>query len=333
MRPPHKRSFLRRATIGLFKWGAILTVALLVVTSIAGRVLHARDAARWKAPGGLVDVGGGRRMHLYCTGSGAPTVVLEAGLGDFSIPSWNSVQPAISGYTRVCSYDRAGTGWSDPPTVPPLPDAIIDDLHTVLQMAGERAPFVLVGHSLGGPIVRHYAVHHPEQVAGLVLVDGSHEDQIAKLPLPAWLDWVVASLPALNFLGIDRLAYVFAGSDSITAISGARGSMPTMARNTATLQSELPKFFDQIRRDARPFGALPLVVLTASKMAPLPGFSPQQMRKFHDSWMELHKDIASRSSNSHWIIAEKSTHYIQRDQPDLVIAAVNEVIDGVRSAQ
>ena len=260
MRPPRKRSFLWRATIGLFKWGAILTVALLVVTSIAGRVLHARDAARWMEPGRLVDVGGGRRMHLYCTGSGAPTVVLEAGLGDFSIPSWNSVQPAISGYSRVCSYDRAGTGWSDPPTVSPLPDAIIADLHTVLQNAGEQAPFVMVGHSLGGPIVRHYAVHHPDQVAGLVLVDGSHEDQIAKLPLPAWLDWVVASLPALNFLGIDRLAYAFAGADSITAISGARGSMPTMARNTATLQSELPKFFDQIRRDARPFGALPLVL-------------------------------------------------------------------------
>lgn len=333
MRPPRKRSFLRRATIGLFKWGAILTVALLVVTSIAGRVLHARDAARWMEPGRLVDVGGGRRMHLYCTGSGAPTVVLEAGLGDFSIPSWNAVQPAISGYSRVCSYDRAGTGWSDPPTVSPLPDAIIADLRTVLQNAGEQAPFVMVGHSLGGPIVRHYAVHHADQVAGLVLVDGSHEDQIAKLPLPAWLDWVVASLPALNFLGIDRLVYVFAGSDSITAISGARGSMPAMARNTATLQSILPQFFDQIRRDARPFGALPLVVLTASQMAPVPGLSPQQMLTFHDTWMELHKDIASRSTNSHWIIAEKSTHYIQRDQPDLVIAAVKEVIVGVRSAQ
>lgn len=330
--PPRRRSLLRRVSLGILKWGAVLLVVVLLVTAVAARILHARDSARWKAPGRMVGVGDGRRMHLYCTGSGTPTAILEAGLGDFSVTSWNSVQPAISGFTRACSYDRASAGWSDPSPHAPLPDAIVADLHTLLQNAGEPPPYVLVGHSLGGPIARHYAVRHPAQVAGLVLVDGSHEDQLVKLPLPGWFKWLVAALPALNLLGIDRVAFALAEGDTITAISGARGTMPTMARNTAAIQSQLSPFFDQIRRDARPFGALPLVVLTAGRMSPIPGFSPDEMRSFRDAWRALHQDIAARSTNSHWIIAEKSAHYIQRDEPELVTAAVKEVVDGVRDA-
>ena len=111
-------------------------------------------------------------MHLYCTGEGSPTIVLEAGVGDDSL-AWAKVQPELSKTTRVCSYDRAGMGWSTPQPDPRDADTIASELHALLQQAGVRGPIVLMGHSMAGVYIRGYATRYPQDVVGLIFVDGA----------------------------------------------------------------------------------------------------------------------------------------------------------------
>src|ERR1041385_2782618 len=139
-------------------------------------------APPFPAPGRLVDVGGWK-LHLDCTGeksSSQPTVVLEAGIGDFSV-EWSLVQPRLASFARVCSYDRAGDGWSEMGPFPRTYAQIVYELHTLLERAGERGPFVLVGHSYGGWLVRAYRSAYPSDVAGLVLLEGGSGDPMRML--------------------------------------------------------------------------------------------------------------------------------------------------------
>jgi len=133
-----------------------------------------RDLARTPPPGRLVDVGG-HRLHIWCTGAGSPPVVLEAGLGG-STADWGFVQPEIGGFTQVCSYDRAGSGYSDPGPSPRTARRISDELARLLERSHMAEPVVVVAASIGGLSARVFASEHPDRVAGLVLVDASHED-------------------------------------------------------------------------------------------------------------------------------------------------------------
>jgi pimeloyl-ACP methyl ester carboxylesterase len=135
--------------------------------------MAARDAERYPAPGQQVDVGG-YRLHIQCVGEGSPTVLLDAGLGGFSL-DWSLVQPELAANNRVCAYDRAGYGWSDPGPQPRTPSHIADELHTMLVNAGVQGPYVLVGHSAAGKHVRFYATRYPQDVVGMVLVEARHE--------------------------------------------------------------------------------------------------------------------------------------------------------------
>ena len=155
---------------------AFIIVAALILQSIATAV----DRRRYPPPGRLVDIGG-YRLHLNCQGkrlSGDPTIVAEAGAYGNSL-TWSRIQPELARYGQVCIYDRAGLGWSDPGPGPQTGRQIAFEPHTLLQRAGIKGPFVLVGHSLGGLYVRLYASQYPEDVAGVVLVDSVHEDQYA----------------------------------------------------------------------------------------------------------------------------------------------------------
>jgi pimeloyl-ACP methyl ester carboxylesterase len=124
-------------------------------------------------PGKLVDLGG-HKLHVYCTGHGRPTVVVENGLGDFSF-DWTLVQSRVSPFTRICTYDRGGYGWSDPGPKPRTFAQLNLELHDALAKLGEQGPFVLVGHSYGGPVLRNFARVYPSEVAGMVIVDAAHE--------------------------------------------------------------------------------------------------------------------------------------------------------------
>lgn len=326
-----RRSRLRASLIGILKWGTIGFAAVLLVCAVTARVLHTRDEGRWKAPGRLVDVGSGRRLHLYCTGTGSPTVVLDAGLGDFSVQAWSTIQPALSRDTRVCSYDRAGSGWSDATAEPQLPDGSVADLHAALGVAGEPAPLVLVGQSYGALLARHYTAHYREQVVGLVLLDGTHEDQMDRMPAdPAWLPVMVSAFPVINWLGIDRVAAGLAGGDSVAAIGVARNTRGESVRSLVAFFPHLRSVLAQVRRDARPLGDLPLVVLVKGKADTEPGQTPQEAQRAQRVWYELQEEVAARSSRGELIAAQRSGHHIQWDEPDLVIAKVREVVGTVR---
>src|SRR3712207_6165744 len=166
----------RRVLRGIGRTLAAL-VGLLVVLGLIGanyEAIAARgDARRYPPPRQLVEVGG-FRLHIQCIGTGSPTVVLDAGLSGSSL-DWNLVQPELGRTTRVCAYDRAGMGWSDPGPQPRTPRQIAGELHTLLTNAGIAGPYVLVGHSLAGKNVRLFTIAHPEQVAGMVLVDARSE--------------------------------------------------------------------------------------------------------------------------------------------------------------
>lgn len=325
---------LVRVMFTLFKWGAACVVLALTGTAVYARILHRRDDARWKAPGRMVEVAPGRSMHLYCTGSGTPTVILEAGAGDFGLSSWHSVQPQFSALSRTCSYDRASTGWSDPVPGRPTPTAAITDLHTLLARSGEPGPYLFVGHSLGGPIIRHYAVHYPTEVAGLILVDGSHEDQMDRMKagVPPWAFLVLRSLPALHFVGIDRLVAKARITDTLSAIIAARTTTDAAMANTSELINSLSAFNAEVKRDVKPFGALPLIALTADVVPRAPGITQAVADSMHGEWVAMHQEIVARSTRGRWILAEHSGHYIQRDRPELVIQSVREMLDTLRSA-
>ena len=161
---------------------AFVLLALLIGTGYQ-HWAQRRDLRTHPAPGQLVDVAG-HRLHLWCIGEGAPVVVLETGAGGSSL-QWNRVQPEVARATRVCAYDRAGLGWSDLGPTPRTAARIVDELHILLETAGVPGPYVLTGHSGGGLYARLYVSTYPTDVAGMVLVEASHEDQRRRMPTAA----------------------------------------------------------------------------------------------------------------------------------------------------
>jgi pimeloyl-ACP methyl ester carboxylesterase len=231
--------WLRRVGIAV---GALLVVALL-----AGTIFEfgSRAAAvrAYPAPGGLVDIGG-RRIQLDCRGVGSPVVVLQSGLDILGALSWAAVHDQIGQFTRACAYSRAGVMWSDPDGQPFNAERAAEDLHEALARAGEKPPFVLVAHSLGGPYSMVFTRLYPSEVAGLVFVDASHPDQIERRRVAVGKNTrdSVGTLKvgdAVTWTGIDRLLIcndlstdaVFDGF-ICGARSSARGQRPEQRSST-----------------------------------------------------------------------------------------------------
>lgn len=269
----------------------VLTVILVVALAGAGYFFLS-------VKGKLVDVGG-HRLYLNCTGEGSPTVILDAGLGDDSSNSWSDVQPEIAKFTRVCSYDRANTGESDSISKPRTIEQIVADLHNLLTNAKVPAPYVLVGHSFGGMNVRMYAAKYPTEAAGIVLVDSSLEDLFVRLD--AFVD--AESMKRIRARAADNKE----GVDWEAACALVRA---------ADWRSEIP-----------------LVVLTRGREEDWCKIAPEDVetvKKMGQVFRELQADLTRHSSNSKQIIAEKSGHHIQADQPELVIDTIRQVIKTVR---
>jgi pimeloyl-ACP methyl ester carboxylesterase len=246
----------------------------------------------------LVDVGG-RGIYHADVGSDGPTVVFEAGLGD-SAATWSGIIPAIAGVTRVVSYDRANTtaGASDPAATPRTAEDVVSDLHALLEQAEMPGPYVLVGHSVGGIFSRLYASRYPDDVAGLVLVDASHEEQDVRRQEMVSPELFAAAQQAIdgNVEGID-----------------------------------IETSFTQMRQahiDA-PLPAMPLVVLSAGQTEPTrypEGWPLEEEAQLHD---ELQEDLAGLVPGGRRVVAEQSGHYIQQSQPDLVVQAILDVVQAV----
>jgi pimeloyl-ACP methyl ester carboxylesterase len=300
-----------------------LVLAGVVYQFVATKI----DQYRYPAPGEMVDVSG-YSLHLYCTGEGeaaAPTVVMDSGLGG-NVLDWQLVQPEVAKFARVCTYDRAGMGWSEPGAQPRTSQQIVEELHTLLGKAGVQGPYVLVGHSLGGTNVQLYASRYPDEVAGMVLVDSATEDEMlvtlteATQGSPVW-NKILATI------GVTRLPYTFGGkTDERTAIS-------THAKNTYEAMDEttsLPQSAKERRAATVSLGDKPLIVLSAGARE-FPGFSQEQSDQFSEAWTESQVDLTRVSRNSEQIIAEDSTHNIQADDPELVIDTIRQVMEAIRN--
>jgi len=314
-----------------------LVLVLLLAGVVFQFVMTRIDARRYPAPGEMVDVGG-YDLHLYCTGEagGAPSVVMDSGLGG-TVLDWQLVQPEVAKFARVCTYDRAGMGWSDPGDQPRTSQQIVKELHTLLGNAGVlEGPYVLVGHSFGGTNMQVYASHYPDEVAGMVLVDSALEDEKA-VTLTQSLQPSPVLLKIYATIGLTRLPYTLGGEppgltspeleDEQVAISSHRKHVFAVADETSSLQES----FNENRADPMSLGNKPLMVLSAGSVQ-LTGTSlSQEQVNLID---ELHSDsqaaLTRRSENAKQIIAEDSGHYIQVERPALVIDAVRHVVEATR---
>ena len=267
------------------RWLLYPVFGFLALASIGGTYEAVGESLHRQAlPAGgqLVDIGG-YRLYLHCTGSGSPAVVLEAGLGETSV-SWQRIAPAVARQTRVCTYDRAGRGWSENASGSQNGLQTAAALHTLLIRADVPGPYVLVGHSLGGIYTLTFADQFPAQVAGLVLVDSMSPDQFTRLPDYAGiydgLHRASGPLASLARLGVGRLA----GSDY-----GARA-----ARGFRDDVDEIPTSLKQAQ-SLRSIGAKPLIVLTAGR--------DQEV-----GWSAAQDDLATLSTNSLHRLAARATH-------------------------
>jgi len=323
----------------MLKWirnAVVLLVALVVLAGSAGVIFEQagrRAAARDFPPVGQMVEFDGRRSHLYCIGEGSPTVVLESGLDTSGSQAWKTVQPRIAEDTRVCSYDRAGILWSEPRPEPRDANRIVEELHGLLTAASVAPPYVMVGHSLGG---RVYEQRFPDDVAGIVLVDSSHPEQFERYPpvvrrMMARVDSARPSRLATRFMmdsGLRRMRLRW------------MGARPPANAAQAYIWRSVPEGYygelaarDAISRQAAEvtsFGDRPLIVLTAGKIAPMPGVPDSVPAALYRTWVVLQDELASLSTNSVHRTIEGSTHYIQFDAPDAVVQAVGEVVESVR---
>lgn len=322
--------WIKRIVAGLL----ILLLVLMALTYTAG-VFAKRQLARKNLPPGQWTNVGAYNMHIYCTGEGSPTVILEAGLNDFFV-TWSMVQPAAAKATRVCSYDRAGLGWSETSPYPRTSEVMVQEFHTLLRNTGIEGPYILVGHSFGGITMRLFARQYPEDVAGMVLVDSAHAGQVQRLPiLKDSADVFVnqfRTLSAMSSFGLMAL---------LPSTIPNRG-FPEDAYKQYQAVLATTSYFDTAIAESTTFyagsssleiaglGNLPLIVLSHGLPDSTSGINGTQQSQFEEEWTRMQLEFVELSSNSKQVIAKQSGHYIQLDQPELVIESILQLVQASR---
>ncbi|MGO9588716.1 MAG: alpha/beta fold hydrolase [Candidatus Acidiferrales bacterium] len=321
---------------------AVGLVLLVVLCGVSYRAVEAKtDARRFPQQGKSVDIGG-YKLNLNCTGQGSPTVVLETGFGVLSL-TWGPVQSGIAKFARVCSYDRAGYGWSDSSPFPRTSAQIAKELHALLENAGEKPPYVLVGHSFGGLIIRVFNGDYPNDVAGIVLVESSHPDLLKLLPPAIKIQSDEAQVErerATRFAGIRFWLGItrFENRDIIDAPRVPYGE------RVATYLSIQPKYVYAIAGEganletsseqaaASPtFGDKPLIVLTAGRGVLGVPVQDKDWVELQNIWInQLQVQLAELSTRGKRIMVDDSDHMIPLERPDAVISAAREVCAAVQ---
>ena len=331
-----------RRTHRILRWtvrvvvGLVAVIVLLVAVGASYEaIMAAGDDTRYPAPGQRVDVGG-YRLHVHCVGEGSPTVVLDAGLGGFSL-DWSLVQPELAATTRVCAYDRAGYGWSDPSPHARTPSQIADELHTLLVNAGIQGPYVLVGHSAAGKDVRLFANRYPQVVVGMVLIDARHESvDTNRSPEALAAEHTQQrrfqrTISAAARIGLVRAFWaaawpqVFPATQNLSTETRAEiGVLQARSQQVKTVLKEdaLLTHDNAQLSSATSLGDVPLMVLAAGQNVE------------HDPlWLPAQQQLAGLSSNAKLIVVEGSSHYIHWDQPMLVARAIRQVVEAARTDQ
>lgn len=313
----HRRPYLKR-----FGVLTLLIVVLVLVGAVYESIAESSDVRAYPPPGRLIDVGG-YRLHINCTGVGSPTVVIEAGWGDSST-SWGWVQPEVAKTTRICTYDRAGTGWSESSSQPRTAREFANELHTLLEKAKEPGPYVLVGHSLGAYTIRVYAHDYSSEVAGLVFTDPqnlSNSDVSTLNPAPK---------PGKN-----SVPMLMARIGLVRLLAGPLGSvqdLPAKDRQAHTATSVTPRFVQTFldegmgmsegasqARAVTSFGDLPIIVLSRGKDMDAESAASQAR------YLKL-----STNNNSQHMVADRSDHRIMIEQPDAAVGAIVKMVEMVR---
>ena len=325
--------------------GLVVFVALTLVAGASFEALSRANAARsFPALGRLVDIGGGRHIQLDCRGTGSPIVIFESGLDTLGSLSWVRVHDEVAKTTRACAYSRAGIMWSDPASAPFDVRLMASDLHKALAAAGEKPPFVMVGHSLGGPYVLTYTGLYGGDVSGLVFVDASHPDQDARFrkvlggDVQPPIDLVEILAENLTWSGAVRLFAPKITPDHAPPQTdmAAAAWLPQSIRASVG-ESKRINHTSTVAGQYRRLGDRPLVVLTAAPRSPTPAeleeskSTPDQWRRIQAEWHALHDDEASWSTRGRHQVVPGASHYIQFDQPQVVSTAIGDVVDQVRA--
>jgi pimeloyl-ACP methyl ester carboxylesterase len=329
-------------------WTVLLSAAALIGGGMLYQILGAAsDRRRFAAPGALGPVGR-HRLHYRCDGTGTPAVVLEAGIAASSL-TWSRVQPVLARSTCVCSYDRAGLAWSEAASTPRSISALVSELRRLVEHSGVQPPYVLVGHSFGGLVIRAFARAHPADVAGLVFVDPLHPEEWCD-PSPhqrhmlrggIFLSKVGALLARIGVVRLclrllsrgapaapRRFSRLFGRSaaalmehmvgevqklpaEVLPAVQ-AHWSNPKAFRGMWRQLAALPDCSADLAAGADDFGSMPLVVLSAGARDP--------------RWLAADAKLARASSRGRHVISSHDGHWVHLDDPDLVVQAIQDVI-------
>jgi len=332
-----------------------LTALLLLGASTGARAQEATSSPPppLPPPGRLVDLGGWR-LHLNCAGearTSGPTVILEAGAGDFSV-DWSLVQPGVARFARVCSYDRAGSGWSDLGPRPRTMQQVVSELHTLLEKAGERPPYVLVGHSYGGALVRLYQLKYSADVAGVVLVEAAADNPWRKTPEKGLVrsSDLATGKPIPAAKTSDPLhdseipaRFVTMIRDQVPQLSAhandpPRNKLPADAQRMRTWSyaqvkmhisndnpfeaEELALLRAQGTRTAHVLGDLPLFVLSRG----VPEDSSPAGQTGETEHTSDQAALVALSRIGKQVVAKRSGHHIPLDEPQLVVTAIRDAL-------
>jgi len=297
---------------------------------------------RYPPPGNIYSVDG-YAMHLYCTGSGEPTVVVEEGLGDDFI-TWQRVQPEVAGFTRICTYDRRGLGWSEDRPEPHDAKHFAQQLHALLQAASEKGPFVLVGASAGGFYARQFVSDFPLLVVGMVFSDSSVPDQDGHIPGGGWTpeearqthheamwDLVAQSTGWARLRGQCK-GEVEKGLDAWRDVARAEACRPMYARSGLAEWDEFWHSADQAA-EARCCAKIPVVIVSRDPAWRNPAWDPERDARHiaaQPIWNELQESLKALSPQSRRILARGSGHHVNIERPDVLVAAIRQVVNDFR---
>jgi len=318
--------------IGLSLVGTLAVIALsgALYQSISEKI----DAKKYPPIGKLVDVGG-YNIHLYTTGSGGPSVILDAGMGCNAL-GWSLVQPKVAEFSQVTAIDRAGNGWSDESPLERTSVNIITEFRTALKKANIPAPYILVGHSFGGLNAQLWAGLYPDEVLGVILVDSSHEDHFEKLPMPQ-LNHTAMMLASR--LGIARLVTHLPVYKKSVAV------FPEQIQKQLLSQLRTTKFMRAVLGEGAQFETSckylktvgsslkhkPLIVISAAKRASAEGsgYSQEQIDAFFVHFKDSQKDLSAKSTRGKLVIAEESDHMVTLNQPQIIVDSIKEMVDSL----
>jgi pimeloyl-ACP methyl ester carboxylesterase len=298
----------------------LYVIAIAVLAPVHASAVESPRDGLFVPPGRLIDVNG-ITMHIYCIDHGAPTVVLDAGIGRFSL-EWRAVQEQVARYTRVCAYDRAGYGWSDYGGHTRTVAEIACMLHALLDAAGEHGPYLMAGHSFGGFNVRYFTERYADEVAGMVLVDASH---------PAIFDQIPGLRQSMRHLASARRVVTSPGAVSHFQEKDRNAALVLMAQPKAryTQLQEYRNFETNALRvaDLKRHLSIPVTVVSRGSSAPHPGF-----QVLEEAWARLQHDLVGLSDRGHQIIAKEGGHAVHMERPALVAYAIISTLDSTRSS-